>query len=136
MAITLCSETVATHHNLRAMSHSLAYVDAGRFYQSNQPGYVYIMEADGIHKVGCSDNPERRAAEIRRACGSAVSIVKVWPTHDKYGSESTLHGRLWRHYIKREWFNIPHRVLSRLCNLNHLSALREDWSNVKAMPNV
>jgi hypothetical protein len=31
MAITLCSETVATHHNLRAMSHSLAYVDAELF---------------------------------------------------------------------------------------------------------
>ena len=55
----------------------------------NKP-VVYLGEADGILKIGCSDRMCERTAENRRDFGPSFRLVRVWETSNNRAVEAVL----------------------------------------------
>ena len=78
--------------------------------------YLYIFEANGLHKVGISNNPESRSNQIRKRLNSPVSIIYIGNV--RYGrtidAETLVHRDLSEYNVpidyndgstSPEWFN-------------------------------
>lgn len=70
------------------------------------PSKIYIMQGDGVVKVGRSANPAKRAKEI--SCSYPGGVTLRYETEMlENGSyvETTAQENLQRHRISREWFS-------------------------------
>jgi len=68
--------------------------------------YVYAMQDDQDRiKIGISNNPERRVAEIQAANGGNITLIMVKQTEKKrYIKETELHNLCNKYVIHSEWF--------------------------------
>ncbi len=66
---------------------------------------IYFIQAgdDGPIKIGQSDNPEERMAQLQTANASELKLLWVYSGDD--WSESDIHNQLTDHLIRGEWFS-------------------------------
>lgn len=73
-------------------------------------GYVYLIRAQGAHKIGCTRAPYRRAAEIANQSAAGAELLHLISTDDPEGIEKYWHGRFetkrieGRNKKSGEWF--------------------------------
>jgi hypothetical protein len=127
----------APQRKMWAMSNNKCYGNQAQIIPRNtQPGHVYLMRCGGLVKVGCSTQPKVRRASVelqawyQSAVACPVEMLKAWPSVDQYDDERKLQGRLWRHHVAGEWFNIPPRLLAVLLRLPGLDTIRDEWDTV------
>lgn len=67
-------------------------------------GFVYVMHADGLHKVGMTRCLTSRLLSIRAAMTSPVELVYCAKTANPLGVEAAAHRLLKAFRAKGEWF--------------------------------
>lgn len=67
---------------------------------------VYLMESKGIHKIGFSQNPEKRAKVIQSKEKAPVSVVYSREVNKPYVLEQALHRRFRDERLSGEWFDL------------------------------
>ena len=73
--------------------------------------YVYVMQDSmGNLKIGISNNPERRLAEINASNSEPVTLLGIKETTTPaYQDETVLHNKALKYKIKGEWYT--HKAL-------------------------
>ena len=83
-----------------------------------QTGYVYVIRAQGAYKIGCTQAPYRRAAEIANQSANGAELIHLISTDDPEGIEKYWHTRF---SMKRlsginkqsgEWFDLSREEIS------------------------
>lgn len=66
---------------------------------------LYVMKnALGLLKIGISNNPKRRATEIRLNSGLSIDVLKVLPCENAFDVEQWLHKEFSGNRLEGEWF--------------------------------
>lgn len=75
-------------------------------------GYVYIIAAEGTQffKIGYSENPQFRLAELQTGCPHFLKIIGQWP--GSMEAESQIHIRLESCRGIGEWFSISPETMA------------------------
>lgn len=71
--------------------------------------YVYIIKdvsVTGYHKIGCTDNPERRLREFAVKLPFETEIVLLIKNHNATAFERMLHSTFDDKRIRGEWFDL------------------------------
>lgn len=72
--------------------------------RNRRRGYVYLIQAGNQYKIGHSNNPERRLAQLNLPVkGKIIHLIK---SGDRYKLEKQLHRKFRKHRIRREWFDL------------------------------
>lgn len=67
---------------------------------------IYLMRnALGLHKVGISSDPKRRARELANASGVPVTLIKAWRCEDARVAERKVHTHFKTKRKSGEWFD-------------------------------
>ena len=81
-------------------------------------GYVYLVthsNAQGLHKIGLTRNPEQRTNQLG---GDDCTVVAMVMCIDTERLENDLHKRFKRNRIPQsEWFNLSKEELSSVCEV-------------------
>ncbi len=87
-----------------------------RFRPAPNAGSLYVMDdaANAVSKIGITNNPARRIAEVQRQVGgSKLNYVGIMPVDDMRVAERALHRRFASQNVRhpnhpqgREWFNL------------------------------
>ena len=86
-----------------------------RFRPAPNAGSLYVMDdaANAVSKIGVTNNPARRIAEVQRQVGSKLNYAGIQPVDDMFAAESALHRRFASQNIRhpnhlqgREWFKL------------------------------
>ena len=82
-----------------------------RFKSKRQkPGHVYLVECDGVYKIGVSNNPDRRVGEFNTMYHKPVNVVTVSERlSDMWAIEWLLHGIYDNCRVRGEWFGLSSR---------------------------
>lgn len=78
-------------------------------------GRIYLIAAEGTQfvKIGYSENPIFRLAELQTGCPHFLRIVDTW--QGDIEAERRIHNRLKSYRGMGEWFNIPSDDLTKVC---------------------
>jgi hypothetical protein len=72
-----------------------------------KPGYVYLVECDGMHKIGITNDPTRRIGEFNTMYHKPVNVITVSQrVPDMVAIEWLLHGMYHDFRVRGEWFNL------------------------------
>lgn len=77
------------------------------------PGFVYLAEQDGRHKIGASRQPETRALQV----APAGRLVHFFPSGNHYKVEKALHRRFHTCRLHGEWFDLAAEDVAALCRV-------------------
>lgn len=102
-----------------------AALDAYRYVRKDRvEGFVYwvLNSADGLIKIGCSNNPERRLRELRNEHGAQLDILSTIPSTHMYIHEHMMHQVFASRRVYGEWFRIEEHHM-RIWNY----ALKKQW---------
>lgn len=69
-------------------------------------GYVYLMRADDMCKIGCATDPLRRLRDIQGATPQHVTLVHTIETDNMIRLEAALHSAFEHRRIRGEWFQL------------------------------
>lgn len=83
---------------------------------SHLNAFVYLMESQGLYKVGMSKDPKSRLLSISGSNPCQVTIVSAFESPNAKSDERFIHSYLepYRLPNKREWFAIPPCLINRL----------------------
>lgn len=84
----------------RLLSFSIKTLD-----KSEKKLYLFKNEL-GLHKIGISIDPAKRARSLLNASGYKIFVVGVWEVFDAFSQEQHLHKVFKRHRAEGEWFNV------------------------------
>lgn len=73
--------------------------------KSEKKLYLFKNEL-GLHKIGISANPAKRARTLLNASGYKVFVVGVWEVFDALSQEKHLHSVFKKSMVEGEWFKI------------------------------
>jgi DNA-binding XRE family transcriptional regulator len=81
-----------------------------RWYQSSwrrpKPGFVYLIERRGCHKIGHSADPARRLKDFDKPPGTASLIHAIAANHPWF-VERAMQKAFWHFHEKDEWYVLP-----------------------------
>lgn len=70
-------------------------------------GYVYVIQHDGLHKIGRTKNPDRRIEkELQPRLPREVTVVHIIKAENMFELESALHDRFADKRLNGEWFEL------------------------------
>lgn len=74
-----------------------------------------MIECCGVHKVGCTQDIEKRLKSHQSALPGEVVVVAYFPSEDHRVDEARIHDFLRKYRVKgkKEWFSIPKSWLKR-----------------------
>lgn len=67
-------------------------------------GYVYLLESNGLYKIGYSNHPETRLRRLMTGSACQITIVHTIYTALFREIEHRLHNRFWKKRVHGEWF--------------------------------
>lgn len=69
-------------------------------------GFIYIIENNGVYKVGYSKNPQRRLKTLQTGCSNKLKLVYQLEieTAKTYIIEKIIHKSLSRYKVLGEWY--------------------------------
>lgn len=74
---------------------------------------IYLMKNDfGLHKIGISLNPKKRAMEVSNSSGVPTEVVSVWESYNAYATEQRLHKHFSAKRKSGEWFKFTKKDIS------------------------
>lgn len=76
--------------------------------------FVYILEADGLYKIGYTNNLAGRIRRITIQTDAPVRIVHIIETDDMVALESLLHRRFADKRVQGEWFRLTPMDINQL----------------------
>jgi len=90
--------------------------------------YIYLVKAGNtsFYKIGISDNPQKRLAEIQTGCPHKLKLLSYGLSDDPHTLEKDFHKRYERYRAAGEWFNLPFwkvREAKTLISLPHV----DEW---------
>jgi len=71
-----------------------------------KPGYVYLLEYDGLHKIGMTKNISSRLKQFGARMPHDVTLIHSVKTSDTVSLEVELHERYAEKRMNGEWFNL------------------------------
>ena len=100
---------------------------------------IYLMKNDfGLHKIGISLNPKKRAMEVSNSSGVPTEVVSVWESYDAYATEQRLHKHFSAKRKSGEWFKFTKKDIDEVGkfieNFDHLIPCVVDYSIEGAVP--
>lgn len=72
----------------------------------NEPGYIYIIRANGLIKIGKSSEPDSRVKQLQTAMPYEIELLFKVQTDDMTWLERETHWALQEHRIRGEWFDV------------------------------
>ena len=69
-------------------------------------GFVYVVRAGGMCKIGIAKNVENRLSQLATACPFPIELIHKIQTNDMRGLEKQLHTRFGDRRRNREWFEL------------------------------
>jgi len=78
-------------------------------HDGDASGFVYIVgsSSDGLYKIGCSKNHQKRIESISPKLPFELDVIKTLYCADKYEGERLLHSRFNEYRTRGEWFRLP-----------------------------
>lgn len=74
---------------------------------------IYLMKNDfGLHKIGISLNPKKRAMEVSNSSGVPTEVVSVWESYNAYATEQRLHKHFSAKRKSGEWFKFTKKDIA------------------------
>lgn len=109
--------SASVSHSRRALA-AKGLLEYERALPTSMPGHVYLIECNGLHKIGMSKSLAARLEHIRGYMPWPVAVVCTVPAGDALGLERALHRFVGRCRVKGDWFNLApqdvKRVVSRM----------------------
>jgi hypothetical protein len=97
-------------------------------------GFVYVIGTlEGCHKIGRSNCPSRRSAEIGLLLPVPLSVVHKIATRDEAWLESYLHHAFGHRRVRGEWFRLTAEDLTLLNSLSAASVVNDIPESVRLM---
>lgn len=88
--------------------------------------YIYLMECEGMLKVGVSKNPLSRASHLQGGNPFEITIRNMWETPYPFEVECNVHWRLGRYRVSGEWFKCdPLLVMNKIGNEVYKAKLKQ-----------
>lgn len=82
---------------------------------------IYLMKNDfGLHKIGISLNPKKRAMEVSNSSGVPTEVVSVWESYNAYATEQRLHKHFSAKRKSGEWFKFTKKDIAEVENFIRL----------------
>lgn len=80
--------------------------NAIRAIKRSMAGEVYLIEANGLHKIGYSGNASERIKNMRTAIPCPLVVICIIPSKNAKELECSLHERFALKRAHGEWFNL------------------------------
>lgn len=94
----------------------------------NNGQVVYLIEHEhGFIKIGRSNNPRTRVADLQTACPYDLGVIGVIDTADATETERRIHERYADQQVRGEWYNLRHEQKQRLLAQCDLDSRQIDW---------
>lgn len=77
-----------------------------RFPPPIDAGYIYIMEAGDLYKIGYSSDPWTREDRLNRELPVRCHLVRIFASDNCINAEATIHRHLAHRHVYGEWFHI------------------------------
>lgn len=84
----------------------------------SKSGFIYIIEHQGVHKIGIARNVLNRIKTIKLP--HEVKVIKTIITNNMLFAERQLHERFEGKRLNGEWFQLDHDDLQWLCAIERL----------------
>ena len=72
----------------------------------DKPGHIYLLKANGLHKIGRSKDVDRRMGQIQPKLPYASELVLSAKVADAAAAERMLHERFADRRVRGEWFSL------------------------------
>lgn len=73
---------------------------------TDHPGFVYLIYANQLYKIGYSKNPKRRISAMQSSHALPITTICVIRTETMRSLESELHKRFAAKRMSGEWFHL------------------------------
>jgi hypothetical protein len=106
--------------------------DAPPYPQGGNPDgtlWLYVIHATGTRaiKIGCSEDVERRLAELQPGCPQPLQVLCMMPCDNALALEQLLHKRFARQHLRGEWFELPAEVPQAVDVLAYIMRYAHRW---------
>lgn len=92
-----------------------------KFILENKPDirYIYVLESNGLFKIGYARYPKRRLASIHCGSPSPVRLVLTIPTDEYMYYEAALHAYFRAKHHHGEWFSLTEADIETIRRSEH-----------------
>jgi hypothetical protein len=98
--------TAPAYEDIEAMLPSIVPTEKGMKTAPVPEGFVYLFKSGQYHKVGRSDELERRVNEVGVRLPEPLTVVHSIRTDDPSGIEAYWHRRFADRRVRGEWFKL------------------------------
>jgi len=90
--------------NYRIDPHVFLNEEASKYFKRDCDGYVYLVKADNLYKIGMSSNPEKRMETLRYRPPYPTKLIHAFRTPQCRKDEWLLHIIFRDKRVVGEWF--------------------------------
>lgn len=110
------------------------YYDDREFLKRHQKvaeiGYVYVLKANNLYKIGKSKNVSQRIKQLQAGSAALLSLVNEIYSENYTLLEEQLHNRFATSRKHNEWFDLDQEALDFLNNLQETSRFRSNTTSI------
>ena len=87
-------------------------------YKLNEPGQIYIIECNGLYKIGRSVNAKKRIYSLQETTPFPIKTIAIFSVEKMSQTEHELHQLFKQKRKKGEWFNLAEDDLNELWKIS------------------